>query len=64
MAIAAGLIAVLLGLWGMFHWAGEFLIIIKGLIPVSLVFAGIVALIVGLSAKSSSPSDKQGHEKS
>ena len=64
MAILAGLMAVFAGIWGMIHWAADFTVVLKGLIPVSLVFAGLVAVIVGVSAKSASPSNKKSNEKS
>jgi hypothetical protein len=44
-----GLITILLGLYGMWRWHAELLAFLKGIGPMSLVFAGIVALVAGLS---------------
>ncbi len=64
MAVIAGLISILLGVIGLRLWVGDFFIVAKGLLPVSLLFAGFVALIVGLSSKAAPSSEKKGHEKS
>jgi len=44
-----GIAAIVLGLWGVSAWTTELLSFLKGMIPISLVFAGIIALIAGLS---------------
>jgi hypothetical protein len=58
-----GLASVALGFWGICAWSSEFLIVLKGLVPVSLFFAGIVAVIVGLSRLSAPPPPPKDHGK-
>ena len=40
---------VLLGLWWLVRWRGDFLLVLRGSIPVILIFAGSIAVIAGLS---------------
>jgi hypothetical protein len=47
-----GLGAVALGLWGMWTWSVDLIHFLKGLLPISLFFAGIIAIIAGLSSLS------------
>jgi len=59
-----GIIAMALGLWGTVVWRHEFLTMVRGLLPVSLFFAGLVAVITGLSGALAKPSSKpKGHGK-
>lgn len=44
-----GLIVSVLALWGMFVWWNDFLIVLRGLVPVSFVFGGIVAIVAGIT---------------
>ena len=44
-----GLGAVFLGLWGMHIWGVDVINFLKGMIPISLFFAGIIAIIAGFS---------------
>lgn len=44
-----GLIVSVLALWGMFVWWNDFLIVLRGLVPVSFVFGGIVAIVAGIA---------------
>jgi len=53
LAAAMGLLCILAGLWGMWCWRADLLFLMKGLVPVSLVFAGIVAMVAGLSGRKS-----------
>jgi hypothetical protein len=53
-----GFIAILLGLWGVQSWSGDLWHFLKGIVPVSLVFAGLIAIIAGLAPKA--PPSKKG----
>jgi hypothetical protein len=44
-----GLLAISLGLWGMSVWWWSVVEILRGLIPVTLVFLGVVSLAAGVS---------------
>jgi hypothetical protein len=44
-----GLLAIALGLWGMSAWWWSVVEILRGLIPVALVFLGVVSLAAGVS---------------
>ena len=46
-----GLLAVLLGLWGMFTWGSDLIHFLKGIIPISLFFSGLIAIVAGLAPK-------------
>ncbi len=48
MAISLGLLATLFGLYGIFIWNKEFCFILKGLLPLSLLCAGIIAILAGI----------------
>ena len=50
-----GIVAAACGLWGIFTWWNELLLLLKGLLPISLFFSGIVALIVGVSRLNAPP---------
>lgn len=61
MSIFWGFGAFLIGLLGLWHWHAEFWYLLKGLMPLSICFAGIVAVAAGLSSltgSGSSTSDK------
>jgi hypothetical protein len=45
-----GIVSMTAGLWGMWIWRHEFVFFLKGFLPVSFVFAGLVAIIVGISS--------------
>jgi hypothetical protein len=55
LSILFGLIAVLAGLYGMRIWFPDLIHFFKGLLPVSLFFAGIVAIIAGMSGSAKPP---------
>ena len=50
-----GLLAILAGLWGMWNWSGDLIHFLKGMVPISLFFAGLIAIIAGMSSLSSKP---------
>ncbi|MFH1189938.1 MAG: hypothetical protein V1682_04540 [Candidatus Omnitrophota bacterium] len=47
--MAGGAVAVLIGIAGLINWWGYFAALLKGSIPVMLVFAGAIAVIAALS---------------
>ena len=47
--IVGGAIAVLVGIVGLLRWWPSFAALLKGSIPVMLIFAGAIAVIAGLS---------------
>ena len=49
LSVIIGAIVALLGLLGLINWWGDFILILKGSIPVMLIFGGIIAVIAGLS---------------
>lgn len=48
-SIIIGAVIALIGMIGLIRWIGPLLLIIKGTVPILLVFAGIIAVIAGLS---------------
>lgn len=48
-SIAVGAIVAILGLVGFIRWLPHFMIVVKGTLPAMLVFAGVIAVIAGLS---------------
>ena len=46
-----GVLAVLAGLWGIQTWFGDLVHFLKGIIPISLFFSGLIAIIAGLAPK-------------
>ncbi len=60
-----GLASAALGLSGLWIWRAEFLQFLKGVLPVSLLFAGVVAVLAGLSgviAKHQAPKQDNGKD--
>ncbi len=54
-----GVLAILGGLWGMKTWFGDLVHFLKGSVPLSLLFAGIIAVIAGLSSHKPPPGSKK-----
>jgi len=48
-SIVIGAIVALLGLLGFIGWWDDFLLVLRGSIPVLLLFAGVIAIIAGWS---------------
>ncbi len=53
---------ILCGLWGILTWFPDFLIIVKGFVPVSLVLGGFVAVVSGLSSMRKPRSNEKSKE--
>jgi len=49
LGIVIGVIAVLLGLKGLAAWWGDFLMVLRGSIPVIFILGGTIAVIAALS---------------
>ena len=49
-SIILGLITVALGVFGVLHWMTDFLGVLKGLVPLSFICGGIVAIFAGISS--------------
>jgi len=56
-----GLIAVLMGGWGMMMWSDSLMGFLKGMLPLSLCLAGFIAMIMGIASLNSKP--PQGNKK-
>ncbi len=46
--LIGGLVAVVLGLWGVFGWWDSFGMVLRGLIPLMLLIGGLIAAGVGI----------------
>jgi len=49
MSVVVGAVVALLGLWGLTGWWCDFLLVLRGLIPVMMIFGGVIAVIAGIS---------------
>ena len=49
LSVIVGGVVTILGLLGIIGWWGDLLTVIKGSLPVILVFGGVIALIAGLT---------------
>ncbi len=48
--LICGLIAVVLGLWGIFGWWDSFGMLLRGLVPLLLLIGGLIATGVGIES--------------
>ncbi len=48
-SVIIGAVIVFIGILGLIRWMGPLVLIIKGTVPVLMVFAGVIAIIAGLS---------------
>ncbi|MGR3177597.1 MAG: hypothetical protein ACUZ8E_06035 [Candidatus Anammoxibacter sp.] len=58
--IIIGLVATLLGIWGVIVWWFEFGAVMRGLIPVLLLAFGTIGIIAGLQAKKDAERKRDG----
>jgi len=61
-AILGGIIAIILGLWGIVVWWGDFALVLKGTVPAFLILAGLIALIAGIGEVKDSIARKEEKE--
>ena len=50
LAIVVGLVFIVLGLWGVVCWWTDFLMMMRGSMPVMIVFGGSLAVIAGITS--------------
>ncbi len=48
-ALIGGLIAVALGVWGILSWTADFLMVLKGSVPLMVALGGLLAIIAGIT---------------
>lgn len=48
-SVIGGIVAALLGLWGIFGWFEYFWKVVQGTVPAMLIFGGLIALFLGIS---------------
>lgn len=63
LSIIIGGIVALLGLWGLMGWWSDFILVLRGSVPVILIFAGIIAVIAGLSELRDESASKKEEKK-
>ncbi len=61
-SIIAGLLAFALGLWGLSVWWYSVEELLRGLVPLLLLFFGMVALMAGVSRVTIAPKDSRSDE--
>jgi len=49
-SIIGGIVAAALGVWGLIAWRFDFLLVLRGAIPILAVLGGVVAVIAGASS--------------
>ncbi len=49
-ATLVGLVFIVLGCWGILAWFHDFIVVVRGFVPISLVLGGIVAVASGLGS--------------
>jgi hypothetical protein len=60
LATFVGLAFIAAGAWGILHWRAEFLLVMKGFLPISLFLGGLISLVVGLSSRRPSLDKPEG----
>jgi hypothetical protein len=50
MSIVLGLLSIALGVSGVWHWWGDCASVLRGLLPLSFVCGGLVAVLAGISS--------------
>jgi hypothetical protein len=51
-AVLVGLVFVVAGAWGIARWFPDFIVVVRGLGPVSILLGGLVAVVTGFSTLS------------
>ncbi|MCG3205408.1 MAG: hypothetical protein KCHDKBKB_02129 [Elusimicrobia bacterium] len=49
-AVVIGCVFIFLGGWGLLYWFQDFLTLIRGLGPISVLVGGLIALVAGISS--------------
>lgn len=63
LSIIVGSLVALIGLLGLIRWKYAFLLVLKGSIPVMLLFGGAIAVIAGISELKDEASAKKEEKK-
>ena len=63
MSVVVGAVVTFLGILGLVNWWYDFLMVLKGSIPVMLIFGGIIAVIAGISEMRDEESARREKEK-
>ena len=63
LSILIGAVVMLLGIWGVIVWRSDLLSVLKGSIPVILIFCGAIAVIAGLSEMKDESDSKKEEKK-
>lgn len=50
LSIVVGLLFLLSGLWGIWNWTSDFLLVLRGAVPPMFVLGGILAIVAGASS--------------
>jgi arginine exporter protein ArgO len=62
LAIIFGLLFAVAGIWGIAVWWADFIIFLKGFLPVMIFCGGIISIFVGITAISDALKDKKTAE--
>ncbi len=66
--LLGGIVAVIIGVVGLIYWWGDFLEVLKGMIPIILVFGGGLAIYLGIedvkTTASSQPPEEEAKKES
>lgn len=49
-AVLVGLIFIAAGFWGLLRWFGDFMVMVRGLGPISILLGGLVGVLAGISS--------------
>jgi hypothetical protein len=58
-SVIFGMLAVILGTFGMRRWSGDLIQFLKGMLPIALFISGIIAIIAGSSSRKHKSSSKE-----
>jgi cytochrome c oxidase assembly factor CtaG len=61
--LLGGIVALIIGVIGLFAWWTPFLLILKGIIPILLVIGGVVAVYLGVGDLKTSAASSKSEEK-
>ena len=50
LSLILGLLTIALGFYGVSHWTADFAAFLKGVVPVSLICGGLIAVLAGISS--------------
>ena len=59
LSLILGIVFTALGVLGLIHWFEAFKLVVKGGVPICLVFAGVLAIIIGISTLKESAQEQQ-----